>query len=91
MRTPKVNIQLIPDITSSGEVTFRLRYTQRGKVLKNEALPDIKAPAAIIRSDFAKGKAGYKEWQKTKLQDHYYHKVNFGRMLLPAPRFPEPQ
>ena len=75
MRKPKVNIQLIPDITSSGEVTFRLRYTQRGKVLKNEPLPDIKAPVAIIRSDFPKGKAGYREWQKAKLQDPYYHKA----------------
>lgn len=75
MGTPKINIQLIPDITSSGEVTFRLRYTQRGKVLKNEPIPDIKAPAAIKRSDFAKGKAGYREWQKAKLQDPYYHKA----------------
>lgn len=51
MQKNKTSVQLIDDVsTYTGEVSFRLRYTQNGKVLKNVKLP-ITAPAKINKKN----------------------------------------
>ena len=51
MKTDKTSVQLIDDVsTYTGEVSFRLRYTNKGKILKNIKLP-FTAPAKINKKD----------------------------------------
>jgi integrase len=51
MNSTKISIQLIDDVsTYTGQVSFRLRYTQNGKVVKNVKLPFI-APEKINKKD----------------------------------------
>jgi hypothetical protein len=51
MNTDKTSVQLIDDISAyTGEVSFRLRYTSKGKVLKNIKLP-FTAPAKVNKKD----------------------------------------
>jgi len=51
MNTDKTSVQLIDDVSAyTGEVSFRLRYTSKGKVLKNIKLP-FTAPAKINKKD----------------------------------------
>ena len=51
MNTNKMNVQLIDDVsTYTKQVSFRLRYTVNGKVVKNVKLP-ITAPAKIDKKD----------------------------------------
>jgi len=51
MKTDRTSVQLIDDVSAyTGEVSFRLRYTDRGKVLKNVKL-SFTAPSKINKKD----------------------------------------
>lgn len=64
MKTDKISVQLIDDVSAyTGEVSFRLRYTSKGKVLKNVKLP-FTAPAKINKKDV-----------KAVMTDPYYKKA----------------